>query len=40
VTLRNRAGRRLGITDPAPDLSWSDAGDAYQVQLSDSASFA
>ena len=40
MTLRNRAGRRLGITDPAPDLSWSDAGDAYQVQLSDSASFA
>jgi alpha-L-rhamnosidase len=43
VRLTNRARRRLGITDPAPALSWSwpphEAPTSYQVQLSDDPGF-
>jgi alpha-L-rhamnosidase len=43
VSLRTRAGRRLGITDPAPALSWPWPADAepssYQIQLADDDAF-
>ncbi|MCW2542592.1 MAG: alpha-L-rhamnosidase, partial [Frankiales bacterium] len=42
MTLRTRAGRRLGITDPAPALSWTlpEPATGYQVQCALDAAFA